>query len=138
MKKSQQISYIESVFEGLEKRKKKMDADGITYQIDIERYTSDQQLEKERSTLFKNFPIVTGAAASLKEPGEYYLHDLVEVPIIVIKGTDGNIRAFLNMCRHRGVRLVEEPAGHIKKYIVCPYHAWTFALTGELRSGPIL
>ena len=51
MKKSQQISYIESVFEGLEKRKKKMDADGITYQIDIERYTSDQQLEKERSTL---------------------------------------------------------------------------------------
>ena len=133
MKKAQQISYIESVFEGLEKRKKKEDADGITYQIDIERYTSEEQLEKERKTIFKNFPLVTGAAASLKEAGDYYLHDLAEAPIIVIKGADGNIRAFLNMCRHRGVRLVEEPQGQIKKYIVCPYHAWSYDNQGCLK-----
>ncbi|MEL6193474.1 MAG: aromatic ring-hydroxylating dioxygenase subunit alpha [Bacteroidota bacterium] len=133
MKKAQQISYIESVFEGLDKRKKKEDADGITYQIDIERYTSQSYLENERKTIFKNFPLVTGAASSLKEAGDYYLHDLAETPIIVIKGADGNIRAFLNMCRHRGVRLVEEPEGHIKKYIVCPYHAWSYDNQGCLK-----
>ncbi len=133
MKREQQIQLVEAVFEGIEKQKAKQDADGITHQIDIARYTSKERLEKEKNTLFKNFPIATGAAAKLKNPGDYYLHDLTEVPILVIKGDDGVIRAFLNMCRHRGVRLLEETEGNIRTNIICPYHAWFYDKQGCLK-----
>ncbi len=133
MKKEQQIQYINEVFEGLEQQKNKEDADGITYQIDTNRYTSKERLAKEKATVFKNYPLVTGAAAQLKEAGDYFLYDLSEVPVLVIKGKDGKIRAFLNMCRHRGVRLLEEAEGRIKRNIVCPYHAWAYDTQGCLK-----
>ena len=53
--------------------------------------------------------------------------------MIIIKGQDGRIRAFINMCRHRGVRLLEEAEGHIKRLIVCPYHAWSYDTQGCLK-----
>ena len=133
MTKEQQIKVVEAVFEGLEKQKNKQDADGITYLIDASRYTSNERLVQEKELIFKNHPIVVGPAAQLKNPGDYFLHDLTEVPIIVIKGKDGNIRAFLNMCRHRGVRLLAEQEGHIKRNIVCPYHAWSYDNMGCLK-----
>ncbi len=133
MIKERQIQFVEAVFEGLEKQKNKQDADGITYQIDAKRYTSREQLEKEKEIIFKNYPIVVGPAAQLKATGDYFLHDLTGLPIMVIKGKDGNIRAFLNMCRHRGVRLLEEKKGQIKRSIVCPYHAWFYDTHGCLK-----
>ena len=70
----------------------------------------------------------------LKNKGDYFLHDLTGLPIIIIKSKDGNVRAFLNMCRHRGVRLLEESSeGHIKRNIVCPYHAWSYDTAGCLK-----
>lgn len=133
MKLERQIQVIESVFEGLEKQKNKLDADGITHQIDCDRYTSKERLKKEMNLIFKKYPIVTGPAAQLRIPGDYFLHDASGLPIIMIKGKDGNIRAFLNMCRHRGVRLLEQTEGHIKKHIVCPYHAWSYDNEGCLQ-----
>ena len=133
MTKEQQIHFVESVFIGLEKQKNKQDADGITHQIDAERYTSKERLEKEKEVIFKNYPIVTGPAAQLTATGDYFLHDLTGLPIVVIKGKDGKVRAFLNMCRHRGVRLLEEPKGQIKRNIVCPYHAWSYDTQGCLK-----
>ena len=133
MNKEQQIQIIESVFEGLEKQKAKQDADGITYQMDTQRYTSKEQLEKEQAIIFKKYPIVTGAVAQLKNPGDYYLHDTTGLPIMLVKGKDEKVRAFLNICRHRGVRLLEEKEGHIKRNIVCPYHAWSYDTAGCLK-----
>ncbi len=133
MKKEQQIETIKSVFSAIEKQKNKEDADGITYQIDAERYTSKERLAKEKEVVFKKYPIVLGAAAQLKNAGDYFLHDLTGIPIMVIKGKDGEIRAFLNMCRHRGVRLLEEEEGHVKRNIVCPYHAWSYDTAGCLK-----
>lgn len=133
MKKEQQIQIIESVFEGLEKQKSKQDADGITHQIDTQRYISKEQLAKEQEIIFKKYPISTGAVAQLKNPGDYYLHDDTGIPIMVVKGKDEKVRAFLNMCRHRGVRLLEENEGHIKRNIVCPYHAWSYDTAGCLK-----
>ena len=134
MKKEQQIQYIQTVFEIIEKQKNKTDADGITHQIDAERYISKERLEKEKAIIFKNYPIVMGAAAQLKNTGEYFLNDLTGFPIMVIKGRDGNIRAFLNMCRHRGVRLLDQPQGKVRRNIVCPYHAWAYDTQGCLKS----
>ena len=134
MLKEQQIKIVEAVFDGLAKQKNKQDADGITHQIDVERYISKERLAQEKGIIFKNYPIVLGAAAQLKNVGDYFLHDLTDLPIMVIKGKDGKIRAFLNMCRHRGVRLLETKEGQIKKNIVCPYHAWSYDTQGCLKS----
>ena len=133
MNKEQQIQIIEAVFDGLEKQKNKEDADGITHQIDANRYISKERFKQEKEIIFKNFPIVTGAAGQLKNTGDYYLHDFTGIPILIVKGKDEKIRAFLNMCRHRGVRLLEESSGHIKRNIVCPYHAWSYDTAGCLK-----
>lgn len=133
MKKAQQIQLIEQVFERLELQKQKEDADGVTTAIDAERYTSKERLRQEQEGIFRRFPIVVGAAGQLKAEGDYFLHELSGLPIVVIKGKDGVIRAFLNMCRHRGVRLLEAPSGQIKRNIVCPYHAWSYDTAGCLK-----
>ncbi|MEL6254179.1 MAG: aromatic ring-hydroxylating dioxygenase subunit alpha [Bacteroidota bacterium] len=133
MKKEAQVQVVEAVFKGLEDQKNKTDADGITHQIDVKRYVSKERLAKEKEIIFKNYPIVVGAAAKLKDPGDYFLHDDTGMPIMVMKGKDGVVRAFLNMCRHRGVRLLEEEEGRVKATIVCPYHAWSYDNQGCLR-----
>lgn len=133
MKKEKQIQIIETVFKELAKQKKKEDADGITYQIDANRYTSKARFEAEKEAIIKNYPIVAGPAGKLRDAGDYFLHDLTGIPILIVKGKDGEIRAFLNMCRHRGVRLLEEKEGRIKKNIVCPYHAWSYDTAGCLK-----
>ncbi|MEL6675553.1 MAG: SRPBCC family protein [Bacteroidota bacterium] len=133
MKKERQIQLIQQVFEKLEQQRNKAEVDGITHQIDADRYVSETRFQEEQSQIFRNHPIVTGPAGQLKNPGDYFLHDLSGAPIVVVKGQDGGIRAFLNMCRHRGVRLLSEETGHIKKHIVCPYHAWTYDTTGCLQ-----
>ncbi len=133
MQHAQQIQTIEAVFAQLDRQKQRKDADGITQAIDAERYTSEERYIKEREVLFQNHPVVVGAAGQLKNAGDYFLNDATGLPIVVIKGQDGHIRAFLNMCRHRGVRLLEEETGNIRKNIVCPYHAWAYDTQGCLK-----
>ena len=53
--------------------------------------------------------------------------------VVVIGGEDGRPRAFLNVCRHRGARVVTEPEGRVKRRLRCPYHAWSYGLDGSLR-----
>ncbi|MEM6802919.1 MAG: SRPBCC family protein [Bacteroidota bacterium] len=133
MKKEVQIQFVERVFKQLEAQKEKQDADGITHKIDAQRYISKDRFEQEKAIIFKNYPIVVGAAAKLQTVGDYFLHDDTDTPIMVIKGKDGKIRAFLNMCRHRGVRLLDKAEGKVKTNIVCPYHAWSYDNQGCLR-----
>lgn len=130
MEHSQQLEFMDSVLMHIEKPET---PDGVTYEIDAKRYTSKEQLELERKKIFQDFPIVVGAVGKLENDGDYFLHDWTGVPIVVIKGKDGVIRAFVNMCRHRGVRLLEEEQGHIKRNIICPYHAWSYDTAGCLK-----
>jgi len=134
MKKAKQIDYIKQVFELLDKQKLKQDADGLTHTIDTIRYNSADRLKEEKETIFKNFPIVVGAVGQLREKGDYFLYDQAEVPIMIVKGEDNKIRAFLNICRHRGVRLLDENEGRIQRNIVCPYHAWSYDTQGCLKT----
>ena len=69
-------------------------------------------------------------------PGDYRTIDYLGESIIVIRGDDGQIRAFTNVCRHRAMRLVEGPSGCARK-LVCPYHAWTFESDGRLSGVPM-
>jgi phenylpropionate dioxygenase-like ring-hydroxylating dioxygenase large terminal subunit len=68
--------------------------------------------------------------------GDYHTLDYAGESVIVIRGTDGIIRAFTNVCRHRGARLLDGPSGCAKR-LVCPYHAWSYDLQGRLAGMPL-
>ncbi len=133
MKKTKEIATIQQIFEEIENHKNKEGITGATWQIPATRYTSKEQLVAEQNTVFRNFPMVVGAAADLEKAGDYFLHDYAGVPILVMKGKDEKVRAFLNICRHRGVRLLAAQKGTIQKNIVCPYHAWSYDTSGCLN-----
>lgn len=101
----------------------------------VTRYTDPQQLQQEINTLFRNFPIIVAHSSDLAEPGDFMTHDATGMPILLTRNRDGQIRAFLNVCRHRGARLKNEPCGKAKT-LACPYHSWTFDLDGNLRGMP--
>ncbi len=74
--------------------------------------------------------------SDLAQPGQWRSLDIVGESVIVVRGEDGTIRAFANVCRHRAMRLVEGTAGCVRK-LVCPYHAWTYETDGRLTGVPM-
>ena len=72
--------------------------------------------------------------SQVKNPGDYFSFSIFDQDIFVVRGTDNQLRAFYNVCQHRGHKLVD---GHgSKRSIVCPYHAWTYDLQGQLKRAP--
>ena len=71
----------------------------------------------------------------IAQPGDYRTLDYLSESVIVIRGTDGEVRAFSNVCRHRAMRLLQGPGGCAKK-LVCPYHAWSYEADGRLSGVP--
>lgn len=94
---------------------------------DPERYT--QEVEK----IFKRVPLALGFSKELKEPGDYQAVTVADVPVIMVRGDDGEMRAFVNTCSHRGNYVVEDGIGNTKNFR-CNYHAWTYGLSGQLIS----
>ncbi len=72
----------------------------------------------------------------IRNPGDYQTIDYLGESVVVIRGDDGQIRAFTNVCRHRAMRLVEGPSGCTRK-LVCPYHAWVYETDGRLTGVPM-
>ena len=75
---------------------------------------------------------------SSQKPGDYFLYELENESVIVLRDQAGTIRAFHNHCRHRGSRLCREAHGTIGNALVCPYHAWSYSLDGKLRNVPAM
>jgi phenylpropionate dioxygenase-like ring-hydroxylating dioxygenase large terminal subunit len=101
--------------------------------IPVEHYVSDAVRAAEIERLFRPLPLIVGHAAELPR-GHVLAHDEYGVPMLLTRDADGRFRAFLNVCRHRGMRLVEAgDAAVAQKSIVCPYHGWTYRLEGALR-----
>jgi carnitine monooxygenase subunit len=90
------------------------------------------QAEKHK-VFFKSWHLV-GHVNELREPGSFMTHDIFDQSIIVVMGRDGVMRAFHNVCQHRGNRLVESRRGKVAM-LTCAYHAWTYALDGCLRGA---
>lgn len=91
---------------------------------------------REQELLFERMWVYAGHISSLPEPGDYRVVQLARESVIVVRGKRGELRAFLNVCRHRGSRLCSEAAGHLKGSIQCRYHAWTYGLDGQLLGAP--
>ena len=97
-------------------------------------YWSDQWLALEQEHCFRRAWVFAGAEAELPEPGDMKPIEIGAAPLIILRDRDGLIRGFHNVCRHRGARLVTERCK--KSTLTCPYHAWSYGLTGKLRSRP--
>jgi len=91
-------------------------------------------LESER--IFTAMWVCVGRADALPGPGAYQVAMVGQESIIVVRGRDRILRAFLNVCRHRGTRLCVDAAGHLQGSIQCRYHAWTYGLDGRLIGAP--
>ena len=102
------------------------------------RYYADSALyAAEQQRIFGRLWTCIGLAQQLAEPGDYCTTELAGEPIFVVRGQDGQLRAFLNVCRHRGARLCTEPCGRLESRVIqCPYHAWSYALDGRLIGAP--
>jgi nitrite reductase/ring-hydroxylating ferredoxin subunit len=93
-------------------------------------YTCPKRAERERDVLFRSHPLFFGLSCELAKPGDYRTDDLSGVPILVVRTNSGQLRAFLNVCRHRGAK-VASGSGSGKRTFVCPYHAFTYDLEGR-------
>jgi Rieske 2Fe-2S family protein len=99
-------------------------------------YRTNEVLQLEMRGIFAREWLCAGREADIPQPGDYFLRDVAGNPIIVMRGADGVVRAFYNVCRHRGSKLLEAPSGSGLSRILCPYHAWSYHLDGRLHTAP--
>ena len=132
MQHDTQVSITKRVFDFVERRETEL-ADTL-YLNPVSNYTSAEQLALEKADFFRGRPILFTLSCHMAEPGDYVASALSGVPIVTLRGKDGKVSAFLNVCRHRGARLVSEGFGSGKSAFVCPYHAWTYDDKGNLRN----
>lgn len=94
-------------------------------------YSVDQIYRLDLERLWRRGWLFAGHSCELPRAGDYFTLDVGPDPIVVVRGEDGVVRAFHNVCRHRGSLICLEAAGHATR-LVCPYHQWTYALDGAL------
>lgn len=95
------------------------------------RYVSPERFALERARLFATTPQIVAHESELAEAGACMTVDIAGVSLLVVRGPDGEVRAFRNACRHRSTELVPQEAPCRKKAFVCRYHGWTYDLTGK-------
>ncbi len=98
-------------------------------------YRSAALFDLERSHVFLNHWQVACHVNDVPNPGDWQAFDLLGERAVVIRGADGDVRAFHNLCRHRGARVVDGISGHCKGALVCPFHGWVYNLDGSLRGA---
>ncbi len=90
----------------------------------------------ERERFFAGMWACVGRESDAPNPGDAVLRDVADESLILARGDDGTLRAFYNVCRHRGTRLLVEPESCVGRRIRCPYHAWAYDLEGRLVAAP--
>lgn len=99
-------------------------------------YTDPAVFEQEQRGLLARTWQFACHASEISEAGQYTCFEIAGESLFAVRGRDGAVRAFYNVCQHRAHQLVEGSGQ--SRTIVCPYHAWTYELTGQLRAGPNL
>ena len=96
-------------------------------------YTEPAYLEAERQAIFKRSWQYVCHEEKLRNPGSYLAFELQGQPLLAVRGRDGELRCFYNVCKHRAHELLKGEG--TTRMIVCPYHAWSYELTGQLRAA---
>ncbi len=101
----------------------------------VTRYTCPKRFERERQELFRGLPAIAAHSSELAARDSFLTRDLAGLPLLLTRDRGGAVHAFLNVCRHRGTRLVSEESGCRRRFS-CPYHAWTYDNRGALLAIP--
>jgi Rieske 2Fe-2S family protein len=99
-------------------------------------FTSPEIFSEELEKIFLQRWLCVGREAQIARPGQYFLQQIGNESVIVLRDRSGAVRAHYNVCRHRGTRICEEHQGQFSETIQCPYHAWTYSLDGRLIGAP--
>ena len=99
--------------------------------VPVEHYFDQERWQKEVDRIFKRLPLVLGFTCQMREPGSYSAVTILDVPVLMVRGQDGSMRAFLNVCSHRGAQLTDDGCGTARRF-TCPYHAWSYDTAGDL------
>lgn len=105
--------------------------------VPVEPYISKDYYEREREQIFRKVWLNVGRVEEVANPGDYIVRDIVaaRASVIIVRGRDQVIRAFYNVCSHRGNKMVWNEAGNSYRF-TCNFHGWTYGLDGELRGVP--
>lgn len=101
-------------------------------------YTDPSIFALEQERIFEAMWFAVARSSDLATAGQFVTKQVGRENVIIVRGRDGNLRAFLNVCRHRGARLCQEESGQVRRNIQCMYHAWTYGLDGALVAAPNL
>lgn len=99
-------------------------------------FTDAAAFREEIEATYYEAWVWTGRAETIRNAGDFFVRDVAGESIIVTRGSDHEVRAFYNVCRHRGTRICMEPDGRFSGRIQCPYHGWTYSLEGRLLGAP--
>src|SRR5262245_33881203 len=133
MRHEDQVTVGQALLRYLDEKTTAM-ADDV-YANAVSDYTCQKQAAAEKQLFFTNGAINIGLSCLLPKPGDFMTHDHTGVPILLIRRADGSLGAYLNVCRHRGAR-VAEGCGKGAASFSCPYHGWTYNLSGALIARP--
>ena len=102
----------------------------------VSEFVDEERYKSEYARLFRRIPLIVGHASQVPNAGDFFTHSETGQPILVTRGGDGTVRAFLNVCRHRGAIIETEREGQGRKAFRCPYHSWAYDLRGKLVAIP--
>ena len=109
-----------------------------TEPVPTEPYVSDEHYELERERIFRRCWINVGRVDEIPNPGDYFVRDIAicKTSVLIIRGSDGVVRGFFNVCSHRGNTLVLDGRGTCPGSVYCHFHNWVYSDTGELIRVP--
>ena len=99
-------------------------------------YTDPAYFAREQAAIVRAMWLFVGRDDDVAEPGQWIVRELAGASVLIVRADDGVVRAFHNVCRHRGTLLCDGTAGHTRGHLQCPYHAWTYRLDGALHRAP--
>ena len=136
MQRQQQIEEIKTLLDLVARDTTTM-ADSVM-KLNVNEYIDPSMFEREKMELMRNYAQFVGPSCMIPEPGDYFAFDDTGVPILIVRHGDGKLRAFVNICSHRGAPLNECSHGRAKKgrMFSCPYHGWSYDLDGALIGVP--
>ena len=102
-----------------------------------EAYTSDEFFALERERVFAASWVAVGCSAQLREAGDVLVAEVAGRSVFVVRKRDGTLRAFYNVCRHRGTQLLGAGECRVKRFIRCPYHSWAYDYDGRCIGTPM-
>ena len=107
----------------------------MAYTIPAAWYIDQRVAGLERAQVFGNNWIAIGRTDQVAAPGQFFTFDLAGEPLIVVRGAEGVLRAFYNVCRHHAAAVATASCG-VAQHLRCPYHGWTYGLDGALKGAP--